>query len=360
MITTTNLFDVILESKLKNFSIKTAIVTTTIYKPSRAILRFCEIAEQHNCLFIIVGDLKTPHEDYYELEKNFKNIVYLSPEFQQDIDVELSELIGWNCIQRRNLGVLYAYQEGAEWIALVDDDNIPYDDWYDFMFLRKFTGSNFNVLRPKPEKPVLVNILDYYAKKYNYLLSDIVYDSMWVRGFPFELYFDGLLEEFDIKYDLHADFSPGIVIGLWNGVPDFDAVLRACTQNSQYLFEPKFDTYLLLDRNHITPFNSQNTVIHRNIVPYYFLAPHVGRMDDIWASYYVIAKARPQVVLTKATVFQARNPQSLVANFENELRGYAHNKKIIESICQGEDADSLFVYMPNRAMKAYQYWMSLF
>ena len=42
---------------------------------------------------------------------------------------ELSDAIGWNSIQRRNIGLLYAYEQGADVIATVDDDNIPYDDW---------------------------------------------------------------------------------------------------------------------------------------------------------------------------------------------------------------------------------------
>ena len=31
------------------------------------------------------------------------------------------------------------------------------------------------------------------------------------------------------------------------------------------------------------PFNSQNTALHRNLIPAYVLSPLIGRMDDIWA-----------------------------------------------------------------------------
>jgi hypothetical protein len=34
-------------------------------------------------------------------------------------------------IQRRNVGFVFAYNEGADIIATVDDDNIPYDNWGD-------------------------------------------------------------------------------------------------------------------------------------------------------------------------------------------------------------------------------------
>ena len=38
---------------------------------------------------------------------------------------KLSQLIGFNCIERRNFGFLLAKKLGAEIIATIDDDNIP-------------------------------------------------------------------------------------------------------------------------------------------------------------------------------------------------------------------------------------------
>jgi hypothetical protein len=34
------------------------------------------------------------------------------------------------------------------------------------------------------------------------------------------------------------------------------------------------------------PFNSQNTALHRDLIPAYVLSPLIGRMDDIWARYF--------------------------------------------------------------------------
>ena len=74
---------------------------------------------------IVVGDQKTEHNLY----KNIKNIIYLTPEDQINIDKNLSKLIGWNCIQRRNFGYIYAFKLGAKYIASIDDDNIPSNKW---------------------------------------------------------------------------------------------------------------------------------------------------------------------------------------------------------------------------------------
>jgi len=72
---------------------------------------------------IVVGDQKTP------INYKLVNGIYLSPTDQEKISMELSDLIGWNCIQRRNFGLLHAFNLGADIVATVDDDNIPLDNW---------------------------------------------------------------------------------------------------------------------------------------------------------------------------------------------------------------------------------------
>jgi len=41
----------------------------------------------------------------------------------------------------------------------------------------------------------------------------------------------------------------------------------------------------------------------------YFLIPHIGRMDDIWAPSYVQAKGY-RAVFNRASVYQERNPRN--------------------------------------------------
>ena len=103
-----------------------AIVTTTIYSVSEAVKKFVTFKEWK---VYIVGDTKTPHSEYEELEKENSNVKYLSPEYQEENYKDISDLIGWRNIQRRNIGFLEALKDGAEIIASVDDDNIPLDNW---------------------------------------------------------------------------------------------------------------------------------------------------------------------------------------------------------------------------------------
>ena len=106
------------------------IVTTTIFKPSLALIKFSKVKDWS---LIVVGDKKTPNKLY----ENNKNIIYLSPGDQEKIDNKLSNLIGWNCIQRRNFGYLLAYKLGAKVVATVDDDNVPYKFWGENIYVNR-------------------------------------------------------------------------------------------------------------------------------------------------------------------------------------------------------------------------------
>ena len=99
---------------------KKVIVTTTINPPTAAVREFDAMT---GWILIVIGDRKTP-QDY-----SLKRGIYVSPEEQERFDARLSEAIGWNCIQRRNLGVLLAHEMKADIVALVDDDNIPLAGW---------------------------------------------------------------------------------------------------------------------------------------------------------------------------------------------------------------------------------------
>ena len=66
------------------------IVTTTIHSPTEAILKFCNKADW---TFIIVGDLKTPHSEYLDLERRYENVKYLTPTYQDQKYYELSGLL---------------------------------------------------------------------------------------------------------------------------------------------------------------------------------------------------------------------------------------------------------------------------
>ena len=68
--------------------------------------------------------------------------------------------------------------------------------------------------------------------------------------------------------------------------PDIDAVCRMIFKPECNFNKKVFPFF----SKKISPFNSQNTLVSRKVIKDYFLFPHIGRMDDIWASFYVTSK----------------------------------------------------------------------
>lgn len=281
---------------------KKVIVTTTINPVTEAIRRFQKMEDWE---LVVVGDRKTPSD--YKLNRG----IFLTPEMQEKYDRKLSDLIGWNCIQRRNMGLLWANDLGADIIALVDDDNIPDDKW----------GKNLMIGRD-----VEVNFYETDLPAFD-PIGATNYRNLWHRGYPLQLLAKRNYEKVTkkkINADVQADF--------WNGDPDIDAVCRM-----EYAPECKFQKkYFPMAANKPSPFDSQNTFITKQVLKDYFLFSNIGRMDDIWAGYYVQALGF-KVVYGEASVYQLRNIHDLTRDMKAEFLGYEHNLNIVEKI----------VYNPN-------------
>jgi len=285
---------------------KKFIVTTTINTPTLATLKFCKIAQEKNWTFVIVGDTKTPHETYEQLVKTYTPYIkYLNPQEQELLYPELSEIIGWKSIQRRNIGFVYAYQQGADIIATVDDDNIPYDNWGDDILIGQ-----------EKEVDLYENISSLYFDP----ISPTNHKDLWHRGYPIEY----LPFKNNIEYKGKTKRKVLVQADFWDGDPDIDAICRLSKKPIV-----KFDKFDPFCSNQLSPFNSQNTFLAREVIPYYTVLPHIGRMDDIWGSYILQHYFPNSVIYNQATVYQDRNLQDLVTNLENEIIGYRNTYKLL-------------------------------
>ena len=297
------------------------IATTTINPPTKALKKF---ASNKNCKLIVALDKKSK-------KFKLKNSIVLSTSYQHKKWNKLSNMIGWNCIQRRNFAILEAYERGAEVIALIDDDNIPYNNWF---------------------KNIYVNKKIYCSKvNTNKLVFDPVgytnHTNLWHRGVPLEQVNNRKYKKAGkkiIKADIQANF--------WDGDPDIDAVCRMI-----YKPECKFKKkYFPFFSDKISPFNSQNTLISRKMVKDYFLFPHIGRMDDIWASFYVTSK-KYKVVYNESTVYQARNVHNLIKDFKDETIGYENSLKLIEALYK--NSENIYDFLPLLSSKAFDEWKKI-
>jgi hypothetical protein len=310
---------------------KKIIVATTIYPVSEAIKKFATFKDWE---LIIVGDKKTPHEEYIKLSNENKNVFYMTPEYQKENWKEISDLIGWNKIQRRNIGYLEALKRGGEIIASVDDDNIPLDNW----------GENIMIGKP-------TNVYYYETDEIAFDAIGVTnYPELWHRGFPIQN-----LHQRNNKYKItRKTIIPDIQADFWNGDPDIDAVCRL-EHKPMCFFD---DKYFPLTTNTFSPFNSQNTFFSREAMKKYFVIPYpgVGRMDDIWPSYYVQSLGL-NVVYNQATVFQDRNIQDLTKNLTMEFIGYEKTKDLLPAL--KENPENFKDFLPEYSQKFMDKYLSV-
>jgi hypothetical protein len=298
---------------------KKYLILTSISQPSVATLKYCEIADKKDWQLVFIGDLKTPHESYQKLESEYKNFTYLTPEQQEKLYPELSEAIGWNKCQRRNIGFVYAYDNGAEIVATVDDDNIPYDNW----------GQNLHV-----GKEIEIDLFENISVKYFDPISVTNQKELWHRGYPIEC----LQQKNNVEYKGKTKRKVLVQADFWDGDPDIDALCRLSKKPIV-----KFNNFDPFCSNQIAPFNSQNTFLAREVIPYYSVLPHIGRMDDIWGS-YILQKYFPNsVIYCKPSVYQDRNLQDLITNLEKEIIGYRNTFDLLSNL------DNYQNYLPDSA-----------
>ena len=171
------------------------IATTTINKPTKALRLF---AKNKKCKLIVALDKKSK-------KFNLKNSIILTTKYQEKKWPKLSKLIGWNCIQRRNFAILEAFERGAEVVALIDDDNIPYKNWFKNIYVD--------------------NKLNCREIKNNKIIFDPVgytnHPNLWHRGLPLEL-----VNHRKYKVGKKHLIKPDIQANFCNGDPDIDAVCR--------------------------------------------------------------------------------------------------------------------------------------
>ena len=271
-----------------------------------------------NWTLLVVGDLKTP-TDY-----SVPGATYMSPAEQAATWPELSDLLGWNCIQRRNVGFIRALEMGAKCVATIDDDNIPLPNW----------GRDVRVGRE-------VTTFRHEVELVGDPLWPTEHKHLWHRGFPIQMVGSrrqGNVSEAVVRADVEAY--------LWNGDPDVDALCRMI-----YAPDVEFRPGVFpLTFSGFSPFNSQNTIVTSAALRHYFMFPEIGRMDDIWGAYYLEAQ-KFNVVYREATVRQDRNVHDLTRDFENEVVGYLQTLALLNAL-RRDGPEAIHDFLPNRASEA--------
>lgn len=275
-------------------NIKRFIVITSIFEPTEAVKRFAQLRDWQ---VLVVGDKKTPKS------WNFKNVTYLSPKKQQDLEYEVTSGLPWNHYCRKNIGYLHAVRKGAEVIVDTDDDNIPKGSWDIFPlegYFKTIVGSGF------------VNTYQYFTDEF-----------IWPRGFPLNY----ILREGRFS-ETRKDNKVGIWQSLADENPDVDAIYRLIIDKPVYFSgrEP-----IVLDKGVWCPFNSQNTAFPQELFPLLYLPASVSfRFTDILRGLVaqpILWSMGYRLGFGPATVIQKRNPHNFLKDFEQEVPVYLNVEK---------------------------------
>jgi hypothetical protein len=279
----------------------TTIVITSINPPNRAMRLFAEGAKKLGSRFIVIGDTKSPSD--FSLD----DCEYFSMDQQVSAVGEFASLCPTRHYARKNVGYLIAMQNGAEVIIDSDDDNLPYDSFWETRTLKQTARTC--------DRKGWLNVYKLYSQA-----------NIWPRGLPL----DEVLSPIPDLADLPVEqLECPIQQGLANENPDVDAVYRLMLPLPQGF---KDGGPVALKPGVWCPFNSQNTTWFRQAFPLLYLPAYCSfRMTDIWRSFVaqrIAAVNGWPILFHKPTVWQERNEHNLMRDFEDEVPGYLNNAGI--------------------------------
>jgi hypothetical protein len=144
----------------------------------------------------------------------------------------------------------------------------------------------------------------------------------------------------------------GVWQGLADGDPDVDAIYRLVV-GAPCVFGQRDP--VVLGPGTLSPWNSQNTAIRRELFPLLYLPVTVTfRFTDILRGLVaqpIMALAGYQLGFLSATVVQERNPHDFMADFESEVPMYTQCRRVIELV---EASVSASCSLPRNLEAAYE------
>lgn len=279
------------------------LVATTINPPTDAICRLRDRALDLGWKMVVVGDRKTP--DDFRLD----GADFLSVRWQQEHFGRLASLIPFNHYSRKNIGYLYALENGAEVIIETDDDNVPYGDRYP------------NFLPPKVKSPFVegrgaINVYPYFGA-----------GNIWPRGLPLDSIGRCVNQGSAVEREVTC-YVQQMLVDL---DPDVDAIYRLTSTQRDIVFDSS--RRLTLSSGCYAPFNTQNTVFYKEAFPLLLLPVSVGsRVTDIWRGYIaqrLLWIAGSNLLFLSPSVYHVRNRHVLMEDFMQELPLYTRANELI-------------------------------
>jgi hypothetical protein len=308
-----------------------ALVITSIFEPTKAVLEIARQNGNDSFDFIIAGDKKSPAS--YEIA----NCIYYTLEQQQNDIFSLGRLCPTGHYARKNLGYLLAISRGCQHLLETDDDNIP---------LASFWNA--------PQRRVKAHLCkdQDWVNIYRYFTDTLI----WPRGLPLNRIQNpptplSALEELELDCPIQQ--------GLADENPDVDALYRLiCTLPQSFPGQH----HVALSKGSWCPFNSQNTIWFPEAYPLLYLPAYCSfRMTDIWRSFVaqrICWENGWSLLFSPASVYQERNEHDLMKDFKDEVSGYLHNEAIATSLAALNLSAGIH-NIPDNMLRCYQQLIEL-
>ena len=300
------------------------IVITTINPPTKQVLHYACLVDWD---LIIVGDSKTDNSLYKNL-----NCIYLGLDEQKSLFPTIYDKIPLKSYTRKMFGYLYAIQNKYTVIYDTDDDNQYTENLSEFLHNTK-DGK-------------LRNLKTSSSKGFVNLYKNYTDGNIWPRGIPPK---DPSIDIVPELTDGQPNLKVSIIQGLVNNDPDVDAHYRIYISDKPYTFEKDTDFDIILNKNSVCPFNTQNTFW---IDPSMFYAMYLPvtvtfRYTDIlhgFVALYQLWKNNKTIKFTYPTAIQERNVHDLQKDYESEIPMYETATKVIDLLNKNKDASIYDVY----------------
>ena len=244
---------------------------TTSHSPNISIMELLkQLKNLNNWKIVIISEDDKIDKSWKLLECN--ELVYLSLKDQIYLGFKITKFLKDNSYTRRNIGYLYAIQNGAKEIYEIDEDIII---------------TNLNHLTRD-----LNNIFIGYGLRNDSKMINPFYfygeSNIWPRGFRIKDIGNNEDSKFYIINSSQLNIKPLIFQGLINGIPDVDSILIQTRIEKNNLINFKFSNNfpLLYIPGNYVPINSKNTRYLYEIFPYLLLPSSLNeRICDIFRGY---------------------------------------------------------------------------
>jgi len=273
-------------------ALRAAMVLTTIADPivlEGYFANFKQCGHLEQVQVIVIPDEKTPPAAFLrcaELRKKGLDVLCPALDEQERILQRLGfppGLVLYNSDNRRNVGYLMAAQSGADFLISIDDDNYcPSNE--DFVAEHSVVCGDAQPYEVVDSSTGWFNFCD--------LLELEPHCRIYPSGFPYSARHREAEETVQSR-----TATVRINAGLWLQDPALDGITWLASPARARAFKGRS---VVLGNATWSPLNSQNTALHRDVIPSYYFLPmghtvsglRMDRYGDLFSGYFSQACAR--------------------------------------------------------------------